>query len=109
MDNKNIGDCGCDMRGFLSFNILWLLKHGPMHGQQIAGEIEKRRGFRPKAGTIYPALKDLEVKGLVRKKAEGRKTVYSLTKDGQSSVLKAQAFFCQAFGDIVQEAIGKRR
>ncbi|MBI4173614.1 MAG: PadR family transcriptional regulator [Candidatus Aenigmarchaeota archaeon] len=97
------------MRGFLSFHILWILKHGEMHGQQIASEIEKRRGFRPKAGTIYPALKDLEGKGLVRKKAEGRKTFYSLTREGRASVAKAQVFFCHAFGDIVQEVLDRKK
>ena len=39
-----------------------------MHGEELAEEIEKRRGAKPKAGTIYPALKELKNSGLI----EGR-------------------------------------
>ena len=49
----------CDMRGMLSFMILWLLSTRPMYGQELATEIGKRRGDKPNPGTIYPALKDL--------------------------------------------------
>ena len=50
----------CDMRGMLSFMILWLLSKRPMYGQELATEIGKRRGTKPNPGTIYPALKELE-------------------------------------------------
>ena len=45
----------CDMRGMLSFTILWLLSKRPMYGQELAMEIGKRRGDKPNPGTIYPA------------------------------------------------------
>ena len=51
---------GCDMRGMLSFQVLYFLSKKSMHGDEIAEEIGKRRGEKPKAGTIYPALKDLK-------------------------------------------------
>lgn len=37
------GEC-CDMRGLLGFLILFLLSKKPMHGQEIASELAKRRG-----------------------------------------------------------------
>ena len=54
---KNANESCCDMRGLLSFLILFLLSKKPMHGQEIANELERRKGIRPSPGTIYPALK----------------------------------------------------
>jgi DNA-binding PadR family transcriptional regulator len=34
----------CDMRGMLGFLILFLLSKKPMHDQEIADEIARRRG-----------------------------------------------------------------
>jgi len=55
----NDSDYYCDMRGMLGFLILFLLSKKPMHGQEIADEIAKRKGEKPSPGTIYPALKNL--------------------------------------------------
>jgi PadR family transcriptional regulator PadR len=48
--------------------ILSCLETGPMHGYQIAIEIEARGGgfFRFNYGTLYPILHELEKKGLVK-------------------------------------------
>ena len=94
---------GCDMRGMLSFHVLWLLNKKNMHGEQIALEIEKRRGEKPKAGTIYPALKDLKSKGLITGKKSSKLIVYSLTAEGKKTIKYATEYFCRAFGDIVRE------
>ena len=93
--------CGCDMRGMLSFQILWLLSKKPMHGEQIADEIEKRRGDKPKAGTLYPALKELSNKKLVKGKKNGRIIVYSLTPLGKRAVAQAMKYFVRSFGDMI--------
>jgi PadR family transcriptional regulator len=92
----------CDMRGMLSFMLLWLLCKRPMYGQELAEEISKRRGEKPNPGTIYPALKDLQKRGLVIMRSEGRKTVYELTSQGQTGVVVASEYFCQVFGEIVR-------
>ena len=92
---------GCDMRGFLSFQILWLLSKKRLHGEQIAEEIEKRRGEKPKAGTLYPALKDLSEKGLVVGKKTGKIVTYSLTPAGKNVVKEAKGYFIKCFGDIL--------
>src|SRR5580700_4832215 len=64
-------ESACDMRGMLSFMILWLLSKRPMYGQELAAEIGKRRGEKPNPGTIYPALKDLASRGMIRAHLEG--------------------------------------
>lgn len=90
------------MRGMLSFHMLWMLAQKPMHGEQIAEEIGKRRGEKPKAGTIYPALKDLKAKGLIKGEKKGKTIVYSLTPEGRKTVKYASEYFCRAFGDIFE-------
>jgi PadR family transcriptional regulator PadR len=92
----------CDMRGMLSFMLLWLLCKRPMYGQELAEEISKRRGEKPNPGTIYPALKDLQKRGLIIMRSEGRKTVYELTSQGQIGVVEASEYFCRVFGEIVR-------
>ncbi|MFX1352142.1 MAG: PadR family transcriptional regulator [Promethearchaeota archaeon] len=100
-------DC-CDMRGMLTFQILWLLSKRPMNGQEIAEELEKRRGTKPTAGTLYPALKDLRLRGLVEMERKGRKTIYVLSEDGKEGLEKASRYFCNVFGEIFQEYGGKQ-
>ncbi len=95
-------ECGCDMRGMLSFHILFLLSKKSMHRDQIAEEIGKRRGDKPKAGTIYPALKDLKDKGLIKGQKKGKIIVYSLTSSGRESVKEAKGYFMRCFGYIFE-------
>jgi PadR family transcriptional regulator, regulatory protein PadR len=93
----------CDMRGMLSFTILWLLSKRPMYGQELAMEIGKRRGDKPNPGTIYPALKDLASRRLIEASPQGRNSVYALTKEGISTLERSKAYFERAFGDIFNE------
>jgi PadR family transcriptional regulator PadR len=93
----------CDMRGMLSFMILWMLSSRPMNGQALAGEIGKRRGDKPNPGTIYPALKELASRGLIKGHAEGRTIVYELTPTGKLSLGKSMEYFGRVFGGILQE------
>lgn len=89
------------MRGFLSFQILWLLSKKAMCGEELAKEIEQRRGDKPKAGTIYPALKELRAKNLITGKEDGKMVVYSLTASGKRAVTIAKERFIKSFGDII--------
>lgn len=97
-----VPDC-CDMRGLLSFTILWLLTKKDMYGQEIADELEGRRGTRPNPGTLYPALSLLKKNELVETRQEGRRKIYRLTERGRSGVMEACEYFCRAYGDIFQE------
>jgi DNA-binding PadR family transcriptional regulator len=92
----------------LSFTILWLLSTRPMYGQELATEIGKRRGDKPNPGTIYPALKDLSNRGLIKAHLEGRNNVYKLTDQGRNSLEKALKYFDKAFGEIFSSAIATR-
>ena len=96
-----MNECGCDMRGMLSFQILWLLSRRNMHGDEIAEEIGRRRGEKPKAGTIYPALKDLKGGKLIQGRKVGKTIVYSLTPKGKIVVKDAKRYFIRCFGEIM--------
>jgi PadR family transcriptional regulator PadR len=104
VSKKERGDSDmCDMRGMLSFMRLWMLSSHPMNGQSLAGELEKRRGDKPNPGTIYPALKELANRGLIKGHAEGRTIVYELTVTGRSSLAKSMEYFERVFGEILRE------
>ena len=96
-------DYECDMRGMLSFQVLWLLSKRKMHGEELATEIAKRRGEKPKAGTIYPALKDLKEKKLIKGDKKGKIIMYSLTPQGRNAMKHATVYFCKSFGEIFSE------
>jgi len=74
-----------------------------MHGQKIAEEIARRRGTKPTPGTIYPALKDLNERGLIKGEKQGKKVIYSLTDEGREGIEEACEYFCKAFGEIFEE------
>lgn len=90
-------DCTCDMKGFLSFLILWLLSKQAMNGASIAEELAKRKGNKPSPGTLYPALKALQAKGLI---SANENKEYSLTADGREELDRSLAVFCQIFSDF---------
>jgi DNA-binding PadR family transcriptional regulator len=85
------------MKGFLSYLILWSLSKKSMKGSELAEELEKRKGQKPSPGTIYPALKELKEKDLI--KADDDK-VYSLTAKGEKELKSACETFCQMFYDM---------
>ena len=93
------GGC-CDMRGMLSFLILFMLSKRNMHGQEIATEIEHRKGVRPSPGTIYPALKGLREDGFITEKKAGKTVTYALTAEGKRALRMATKQFCKTFSDI---------
>jgi PadR family transcriptional regulator PadR len=75
--------------GAVSLWVLLLLSEKPMYGYEIMRELERRfSGFwKPKTGTIYPALERLESNGLVTSRIEFRDEApdrkhYALTEKG---------------------------
>ncbi len=92
----------CDMRGMLSFLILFMLSKKQMSGQDIANELAKRKGMRPSPGTIYPALKRLRNARLIKERKDGKKIIYSLTDDGKNVLREAKKQFCMAFTDVLE-------
>ena len=72
-----------------------------MHGQEIASELEKRRGDRPSPGTIYPALKSLRKQKFIAEKKEGKTIVYTITQEGKQALENAKKVFCRTFIDVI--------
>lgn len=87
----------CDMKGFLSFLILWLVNKKSMTGAELALELEKRKGSKPSPGTIYPALKYLKDKKLLSVDENKR---YSLTKKGNKELEILIKIFFETFCDV---------
>ncbi len=74
-------------RGDVRAAILDLLAEGhPWNGYQIIQEIAERTHgvWRPSAGSVYPALQQLEDEGLISPEGEGRRRMYSLTAEGRA-------------------------
>ncbi len=94
----------CDMRGFLSFIVLRLIRKKNMSGEDIRAEIKKRRGTKPSPGTIYPVLKALSESGFIQEvKNGGKEKKYKLTKRGKKELNVATKKFCQIFYDMKEE------
>ena len=79
--------------GAVSLWIILLLSERPMYGYEIIRELEKRFSgyWRPKTGTIYPAMDRLENEQFVTSQREFRsngpdRKHYALTKKGRDEV-----------------------
>lgn len=75
-------------RGDVRAAALAVLAEQPRNGYQVIQEIAERSGgvWRPSAGSVYPALQQLEDEGLVRALSEGSGRVYELTDEGRRHV-----------------------
>ena len=77
-------------RGDVRAAILDLLAEGqPWNGYQIIQEIGARTQgvWRPSAGSVYPALQQLEDEALIQTEAgEDRRRMYTLTEEGRAYV-----------------------
>jgi PadR family transcriptional regulator, regulatory protein PadR len=76
--------------GAVSLWLLLLLSERPMYGYEVIRQLEKRFSgyWKPKTGTIYPALERLEENKLVTSRIEFREDVpdrkhYALTDKGR--------------------------
>ena len=86
-------------RGDVRAAILALLAEGePWNGYQIIQEIAERTHgvWRPSAGSVYPALQQLEDEGLISPEGEGRRRMYSLTDQGRA--------YAEAHADELRES-----
>lgn len=101
MEFKKIRRFCCDMRGMLSFLLLFLLSKKSMTGQELSVELEKRKGCKPSPGTIYPALKQLRESGLIKENKIGKKIIYTLTESGRKGLKEAKKQFCRIFGGVL--------
>ncbi len=95
-------------RGDVRAAILDLLAEGqPWNGYQLIQEIGARTQgvWRPSAGSVYPALQQLEDEGLIRAEAgEDRRRNYTLTDEGRAYVA-AHADELRASWDAVRGSV----
>jgi DNA-binding PadR family transcriptional regulator len=95
-------------RGDVRAAILDLLAEGqPWNGYQIIQEIGARTQgvWRPSAGSVYPALQQLEDEGLIQAEAgEDRRRLYTLTEQGRAYV-EAHADELKASWDAVTGSV----
>ncbi len=76
-------------RGELPLALLCLIQDGPRHGYELMKFLEERSGglYSANAGSIYPALQQLQDDGLVTsQEAEGGKRSYNLTDSGRAKL-----------------------
>jgi PadR family transcriptional regulator, regulatory protein PadR len=86
--------------GAVSLWLLLLLSEKPMYGYELIRELEKRFSgyWRPKTGTIYPALEKLEQNKLVTSRIEFREEApdrkhYALTEKGQAELATTMTYW----------------
>jgi DNA-binding PadR family transcriptional regulator len=96
-------------RGGMQTAILALLAENPMHGYQIIQELATRSGgaWTPGAGSVYPALEQMEAQGLVTGDQQDDKRVYTITDKGRELAQHHEAHH-QAPWDEAAEASGPR-
>jgi PadR family transcriptional regulator, regulatory protein PadR len=86
--------------GAVSLWLLLMLSEKPMYGYEIIRELEKRFSgyWKPKTGTIYPALDRLEKNKLVTSRVEFREEApdrkhYALTDKGQVELASTMSYW----------------
>lgn len=86
--------------GAVSLWLLLVLSERPMYGYEVIRELEKRFSgyWKPKTGTIYPAIQKLEQNGLVTSRIDfpddlpDRKH-YALTVKGQEELSQSMTYW----------------
>ena len=89
-----------ELKGFLTFMILHELAQKKSTGEDLAKRIGARRGSMLTPGTIYPAMKNLKKKGLVKMEQFGRRKVYQLTSNGKSQARLFYGLFAKYFAGL---------
>lgn len=108
--NFGRGRGGRMRRGGMQVAILALLAEQPMHGYQIIQELATRSGgaWTPGAGSVYPALEQMEQQGLITGDQQDAKRVYSITDEGRKLTQQHSHGQSNAPWDEAAEASGPR-
>lgn len=88
-------------KGFLMLQIMHEISKKRLCGDELAAFIGSKRGSKLTPGTIYPALKFLRRRKLVRQKKSGRKKLYELTAEGKEEYRLVRRLFLRMFGGIL--------
>ena len=90
-----------DMKGMLSFYLMWLLSRRKLCSSEIIEELGKRRFDEPSPGTLYPALNALKKDGLVQSERDDKRVNYSLTAKGKADLDLAITYFKNVYGEVI--------
>ena len=74
------------IRGNLKILVLKALEKHSLSGYALMKYIEDKIGTKPSPGSMYPVLDEMTKENLVVCKKEGRKKIYSLTKEGKNKL-----------------------
>jgi DNA-binding PadR family transcriptional regulator len=79
--------------GEVRIAILSLVSEGPKHGYELMKALEARSGgiYKVSAGTMYPALAQLEDEGMIVSEQKDGRRVYSLTDLGRKELEREKA------------------
>ncbi|MBS7616124.1 helix-turn-helix transcriptional regulator [Candidatus Bathyarchaeota archaeon] len=81
-------------RNLLDIQILTLINKEPTWGYNIKKQIEAFSGLKIRHGALYPLLKKLENKGLIKsqKQQQGKRTrkTYTITQKGKAYLIAYQ-------------------
>jgi DNA-binding PadR family transcriptional regulator len=93
-------------RGDVRAAILALLVEMPYNGYQIIQEIERRSEglWKPSAGSVYPALQQLEDEGLIAANEGGTQRKYALTEDGRAYAAAHEAELAAPWKSVADSA-----
>jgi DNA-binding PadR family transcriptional regulator len=74
--------------GEIRLAILSLLSEEPKHGYQLMKDLGERSGgvYQASAGSVYPALQQLEDESFIRVKQQGGRKIHSLTAAGRKEL-----------------------
>ena len=99
-------------KGSMEMLVLSLLDDRPLHGYEIARQIETRSGGRLTfaLASVYPTLLRLEGRGLIKgrwveKPGERTRCYYRLTAEGQRALARQQQAW-QGYIDAVNQVMG---
>ncbi|MBI5884695.1 PadR family transcriptional regulator [archaeon] len=91
----------------LELQALFLLSRKAMHGYELMQLLGAKRKKKVTAGTLYPILKKLKGRGLIKlKQAKGNnrgKKVYELSVEGRKELRKAGRELTGFLNDLIAE------
>ncbi len=92
------------LKGFLTFQILHELTKAKLCGDELAEIIGSKKGSKLTPGTIYPALKFLRKKKLIKHKKVGRKKIYTITENGKEECKIVRKNFLKIFKTVLKKS-----
>lgn len=91
--------------GLLQMQILWVLNRNPTHGYDIMKQMLMLKSTKVTQGTLYPTLQRLVDLGLIDRRDEDRKAVYTITEKGKKVMDDACTDFTRTFFGIFHDFV----